>query len=136
MNLLESLKKEEQFTTSEKEVVSYLNHNLAYLPSMTIGEIAKNTYSSNATIIRICHKLNCNGFKEFKYQLVKELESNKFTKQSVDFTVPFDTCETTHEIMNNISSLYKESVDIIHAYLDPIEIEKIVDAIYNSKSNS
>ncbi|MEG0275800.1 MAG: MurR/RpiR family transcriptional regulator [Coprobacillus sp.] len=133
MSLLDSLKKEELFTLSEREVISYLVRNIEYIPSMTIGEIAEKTFSSNATIIRICHKVGCDGFKDFKYQLTKEIESNKYIQQTVDFTVPFDTCETTHEIMNNISSLYKESVDITHASLDPIEIERIVNTIYESK---
>lgn len=133
MSLLESLQKDDLFTLGERQVVSYLINNLTNLSSMTIGEIAKNTYSSNATLIRICHKLGCKGFKDFKYQLIKELESNKYTQQSVDFTVPFYPSETTHQIMNNISSLYKESVDIIHSCLDPLEIEKIVETICKSK---
>lgn len=133
MTLLDNLKEEKQFTIAERQVVAFINENLEIISAMTIGEVASKTNSSNASIIRICHKLGCHGFKEFKYQLVKSIESNKYIKQSVDFTTPFNNNETTFEIMNTVSSLYKESIDITHASLDPLKMEEIVDTIRNSK---
>lgn len=47
---------------------------------MNIAELASVTYTSNASIIRTCRKLNCSGFKELKQKLVQEIENQKHIK--------------------------------------------------------
>ncbi|WP_294580519.1 MurR/RpiR family transcriptional regulator [uncultured Thomasclavelia sp.] len=131
--LLEKLNDKNLFTESQMPITTFIHQNLHEVSQMTIGQLAKATYSSNATIIRICHKLGCEGFKEFKYQLTKELESNKFVKQSVDFTKPFYLSESDFEIINSLGSLYKETIDIINSSLDFKKLEQIVRIIHQSK---
>lgn len=133
MSLLEKLKDNQLFTKAQLPVVTYINEHSEEISKITIGQLAKKTYSSNATIIRICQKLGYPGFREFKYQLLKKLESNKFVKQSVDFTKPFYLSESDFEIINNLSSLYKETIDIINANLDLKQLETIVRVIYQAK---
>lgn len=115
MNLFEQ---RDLFTDVEWEVVQYIKDNIYKITLMNIGELAKATYTSNATILRTCRKLECDGFKEFKQRLIKEIESQKHMKQTVDFTIPFYSSETVLEIINNISNLYKESIDIINSSID------------------
>lgn len=133
MSLLEKLKDSQLFTKTQLPIVMYINEHIEEISKITIGKLAKQTYSSNATIIRICQKLGYPGFREFKYQLLKELESNKFVRQSVDFTKPFYLSESDFEIINNLSSLYKETIDIINAHLDLKQLETIVRIIYRAK---
>jgi DNA-binding MurR/RpiR family transcriptional regulator len=130
MTLLERLK-QDIFNENEQVIIDYINNNLIAVSSMTIGEIVKNTYSSNASIIRITHKLGCEGYKDFKYQLTKELESSKYAKQSIDFTVPFYTLEGTYDVIKNMSTLYKESIDIINASLNSQLIDEVIDVMYH-----
>ena len=84
MNLFEQ---RDLFTDVEWEVVQYIKDNIYKITLMNIGELAKATYTSNATILRTCRKLECDGFKEFKQRLIKEIESQKHMKQTVDFTL-------------------------------------------------
>lgn len=121
------------FTDVEWNVVQYIKENMYKITLMNIGELAKETYTSNATILRICRKLECNGFKELKRRLIKEIESQKHIKQTVDFTTPFYSSETVLEIINNISNLYKESIDIINSSIDIDVMEQIVKAICSAK---
>lgn len=133
MNLLNKLKEQSGFTNTERQVANYIYDNLDNIASMTIGELAKKTYSSNATIIRLCRKLKYQGFKDFKFQLAREIEDLKFTEQSIDFTIPFDTSESTLEIVNKISSLYKESIDIIRSSIQINNLDQIVSSICLAK---
>ena len=58
------------FTQSEKEISEYiLNHGDAIL-NMSIKELAKKTYTSPATIVRLCQKLNYKGYNDFKIELI------------------------------------------------------------------
>ncbi len=57
MSIMTQLEFELEFSESEKEIAKYiLNHGEAVL-SMSVKELAKHTYTSPATIVRLCKKL-------------------------------------------------------------------------------
>ena len=133
MSWIKLLDERKLFTDVEWKVVQYIKENISKITLMNISQLAKVTYTSNATILRTCRKLKCNGYKELKRRLIKEIESQKHIKHTVDFTIPFYSSETVLEIVNNISNLYKESIDIINANLDIDILEQIVKAIFSAK---
>lgn len=122
-----------KFTDVEWTIIEYIKENIHKVVLMNIGELANETYTSNASIIRTCRKLDCFGFKELKRKLVQEIENQKHLKQSVDFTTPFYTSESIIEITSHISNLYKESIDIINTSINPVILEKIIEDIYYAK---
>lgn len=124
--------KKNEFTDIEWEIIRYIKMNIHHVVSMNIAELAKETYTSNATIIRTCRKLNCSGFKELKQKLVKDIENQKHLKQSVDFTIPFYSSESIVEIVGHISNLYKESIDIINTSINPNILEKVIQTMYHA----
>nr|WP_318001061.1 MurR/RpiR family transcriptional regulator [uncultured Faecalibacillus sp.] len=125
-------KKRKEFTDVEWGIIEYIKRNIHHVTSMNIAELASVTYTSNASIIRTCRKLNCSGFKELKQKLVQEIENQKHVKQSVDFTVPFYSSESIVDIISHISNLYKESIDIINTGINPNILEKIIQTIYHA----
>lgn len=133
MILLEKLKTTNLFTKTEQQVVDYLLLNKDQIYNITIGSLAKKTYSSNASIIRICKKLGFSGFKDFKIALLLELESQKYITNSIDYSFPFSLSEPTDVIVNNLSSLYKDSIDIIISQFDIKAIENIAKCIIEAK---
>lgn len=120
-------------TKSEEEVLQYLNEHTEELSSVTIKEVAEATFTSNATIIRLCQKLGYQGFRDYKIAALKKTEARKYVKQSVDFTVPISKDENTADVILNMSNLYKESIDIVNASLKPSDIQKAVEMIYHAK---
>ena len=56
---------------SEFEVLTYITNNVGKVSKMTISDLAKETYVSTTTIIRLCKKLGYSGFSELKYELKK-----------------------------------------------------------------
>lgn len=131
--ILELLKQDDYFTNTELEVVRFIRNDITRIPLLNISDLADLTYSSNATIIRVCKKLNCKGFSDLKIKLVKEAESLKYIKQSVDFSAPFSITETTYDVINNMGSLYKETIDILNSNINIEELEKVIDIIYSSR---
>lgn len=64
--LIHKLKKQEDFSSSEKEVANYILEHPKEIINMSIREIAKKTYSSPTTILRLCRKVGMKGFQEFR----------------------------------------------------------------------
>ena len=131
--LLEMLKQDELFTNTELDIVRFIRNDITRIPDLTIGDLADLTYSSNATIIRVCKKMGCKGFSDFKMKLTKEAESQKYVKLSIDFTQPFSVYETTLDVMNSMGALYKETIDVINANIDVAELNEIIETIYSAK---
>ena len=50
------ISQENKYTETEKEVIDYLMNHLDLLEELSINDLAKKTYTSNATIIRLCRK--------------------------------------------------------------------------------
>ena len=106
MSLIDNLSNEKLFTKSEIEVINFIKENPNLVLNMTIGELANQTFSSNTTIIRICKKLGFNGFRDFKIEYLRNIESLKYLNNETDFTLPFQENEPTWQIINSISNVY------------------------------
>lgn len=71
--LLEKLREEKLFTSHEKTVADYILEHPRQVPSMSAEELADASYTSKATIVRLCQKLGLTGYQEFKIRLVEEM---------------------------------------------------------------
>ena len=60
------ISQENKYTETEKEVIDYLMNHLDLLEELSINVLAKKTYTSNATIIRLCRKTGYSGYKALK----------------------------------------------------------------------
>lgn len=132
MTVIEKLS-EDIFTDAEKQVVEYLFNHLDDLTTLSINDLAKYSFTSNATVIRVCHKVDLQGYRQLKLALLKELQTSKFVVNKVDYTTPFQSYETTEEIMQNMFSLYQESIGHIHSSIDINTLKKIAEAFVIKK---
>lgn len=127
------ISQENKYTETEKEVIDYLMNHLDFLEELSINDLAKKTYTSNATIIRLCRKTGYSGYKALKVDLIKEREANKYIVESVDYTTPFQFNETTEEIMKNMFSLYQESIKQVYSSLDIDVLKSMAYEIIHKK---
>ena len=107
MKILQQLK-ENHYTESEQQVIDYLLDHLEDLTLLSINDLAKKSYTSNATIIRLCHKVGYQGYRQFKLALLQELEANKYMVSQVDYTIPFQVNETSEQIIQNMFLFIKK----------------------------
>lgn len=132
MSLIEKLHNYDMFTDLELTVVHYINDNANRVIDMSINELVKNTFSSKSTIIRICKKLGFNGYKDFKIQLARSIESIKYVNNQVNYSIPFSYDESSQEIANSIASVYKNTINLINSELDISKLEEIADLLVES----
>lgn len=66
-----------QMTPAESEVVQYLLHNPEEAMELSVHELAERSFSSSATIVRMCRRLGFDGYKELRRSLQYELAVRK-----------------------------------------------------------
>lgn len=133
MAMLEKMQQSEKFTDTEKSVIQFFLEKGQDMDKMSIQEVAEKTYSSNASIIRLCRKLGYQGFREFKVAFIRELESKKFVVSHVDYSVPFNPQESTETIINRLYSLHKESMDAMQSALDIKELDMMAQYLLRAR---
>lgn len=133
MQILDEIQRNNTFTTTEKNIINYLLINKDSINALTINQLAKLTYSSNASIIRLCHKLGYSGYKTFKINLLKELEAQKYIIKTVDYNIPFDKNQTADQVVQSIFSLYSQSLPLIQTQLDTSTLSRVAQKIIQAK---
>lgn len=58
---------------TEQEIAEYLLRNPREIVDLSIHELARRTFSSSSSIVRLCHRLGFAGFKEFRKAMTMEL---------------------------------------------------------------
>lgn len=134
VGLQEKLESDAFHSTSDKQIASYILNHIGEIQSMSVQSLAKQCFVSVSTIVRFSRRLGYNGYKDFKNDLIRQMESGKYITKKVDFKSPFDLNKTRgDQIMNSLSSLYKETVDIIQTFTDSTVLQEIADCIQKSK---
>lgn len=72
---IESLK----LTATEVNIMNYIYHHIEHIDSITVNVIADKCHCSTAAIHRFVKKFNCDGFKEFKTELISGKKITKFS---------------------------------------------------------
>lgn len=127
------MKKRDRYSPVENDIINYILRNSDDVLEMTISQLAKATFSSNASIMRLSHKLGVKGFKEFKIVFAKELEKSRINKKNVDFNYPFSSQSNAHEVCNDISKLMQSSIEKCYQEIDVKTFRNVNKIILSSK---
>ena len=130
MSIMTQLEFELEFSQSEKQIAKYiLNHGEEVL-SMSVKELAKETYTSPATIVRLCKKIGLDGYNDFKIKYSAELQYDLHHTDRIDVNFPFSKDDSYPMICHKLSSLYQEVIADTIKLIDFTELNKIVDLLY------
>jgi DNA-binding MurR/RpiR family transcriptional regulator len=133
MLILERLQNE-KFSDSQQAVIDYILANANKIADMTIRQIAKASYTSNATLIRIAHKLNYSGWEEFKEDFIAEQEYLHSHFTSIDPNIPFDASDTLTSIAHKVAELKNEAVSDTLQLLDEDALHQAITMIAKAKT--
>ena len=111
MSLLKKLEIAENFSESEKSIAQYILQNSEEVLNLSTIQLAKKTYTSPATITRLCQKLDFKGYNDFKISLSANIQYVLSHQDSINANFPFDKNTNITHIVNNIAKLFKESID-------------------------
>lgn len=133
MSLLKKLELANHFSSSEKSIASYILNNTEEVLNLSTIELAKKTYTSPATIVRLCQKLDFKGYNDFKIALSANLQYILSHQKNINANFPFQKNTNLSHISNTIAKLYKESIDETLQLINEDILRKSVILLDNAK---
>ena len=120
---------------AEKRVADFVLQNSEQVINLTIEELAAESKTSYATIVRVCKRLGYSGYKEFKSNLISDVIYSRGVDDFItDQAINADT--TTAVIAEKIYALATSILDDGYRIMDPGIIDQAVDKIISAGSIS
>ena len=97
-------------SAAEKKLLELLTGHPDQVIGKSIYQLAELTYASPATIIRLCKKLGCRGYREFQQTLVYETALLKDSREiSMRDIIP---TASTEDIIHKVTQKNVEALEI------------------------
>lgn len=129
MLLIQKLNYFHGLTKNEELAAQYIYKNIDRIESISINDIASQTFTSPSTTVRLAQKLGFKGFKELKSKLMKEQRYLNNNKKDIDANKPFTAHDSLSSISMNIADLLSDSLHDTLNLIDYNELEKIINII-------
>lgn len=132
MNLIQKLKQPNYYSRVEQSIIDYILEYPDYVFSASSQELAAVTYTSSSSVVRLCQKLGCAGYNDFKIKYATGKEQHYFKEKYTDANFPFEKNDSIKTIANNISNLNIESIHETMSLLDEETYERAIDLLYHA----
>lgn len=126
--VLERLKAREGFTHQETAVADYILDQIESIQSMSSEELAKASYTSKATVVRLCKKVGMAGYQELKLQLVSEMVENIRVNQLLT-SEPVNDKSTYQDILDTLPKLYDKAITDARLCMDKNVMVRVFNRI-------
>lgn len=133
MKITTQLSEQIDFSNSEKVIADYILKHLDEVTSMSIQDLAKKTYTSTSSVMRLCTRLKLSGFKEFKLNLLQEGNEVSDKGALIDPNLPFSLDSSTAQIASSINKLTVQSINEAQNLLSISDLNKAASILYNAK---
>ena len=119
----------EQLKPSERKVAEYIMANPHEIVSISIQKLAELSGVSEATIVRLCQRLNMKGFQDLKLRVAGDLASSQLSGgyEEIRMEGPLE------QLMQSISNNNKQSIDDTLTVLSAEEVRKAADALSHAR---
>ncbi len=131
--ILDKLAAKKDFTHSEKEIAAYLLNHLSSSTQLSAYQLGQKTFTSKATVIRFCKKLNFSGYQAFKEQLALEV-NEKLKLELVLAKEPVTQQTTLTEIFTIVPTIYENTLTNINLAIDEVAFKRIISHLRKSAS--
>ena len=87
MGIIQQMKNQKTMTERERDICNYILEHPEKVESISSRELGHATFTSAASVTRLCQKLGMKGFPEFKIQFVRELQSGQMEELQEKVTI-------------------------------------------------
>lgn len=119
---------------AEKQLVMRLLKSPESVLRKSVKELARETYTSPATIVRLCKKLGCKGYKDFQNTLAYEVALFRESREIAFQKITRD--DTVEDIIYKVTRKNVESLETTRKLLEPKTIIQCVKLLETSRSVS
>lgn len=132
MNIFMQLKDQSNFSNSEKVLANYILQHPSEVLDMNLKALANACFVSNATIYRLCNKLELSGFSELKIRMTSALQSY-MKEDEFDYDFPIKDHQTHYEIICKLKEDYEKTLQSTQNLFELDELQRAVQAMYKAK---
>ena len=119
-------------SSAECDIIDYVLSNFREAAGKSIHELADKTYTSASTVVRLCKKLGCAGYREFQQALVYELAvSDKSNDIAVSGVISGDS---TEKVIEKVTSRNIASLELTKQLLEADAIDEGVSLMMEARS--
>ncbi|RAS76926.1 MurR/RpiR family transcriptional regulator [Priestia endophytica] len=129
-NKLESM---DSLSKSEEILAKFILREKENIESLSTKDLAKATYTSPSTAVRLSKKLGFSGWNELKEKYLEELHYLNQHFSNIDPNYPFDTNDTFINVAAKIGHLASESIEDTLSLLKHTELQKAVELLHKSQ---
>lgn len=124
MLIIEKLQNQKYMTVAEAGIASYLVAHGRDLKRYSTRDLADATYTSAATVVRLCKKLGFSGFNEFKDRFLEEQRFLEQREDAVDANFPFTKEDNAMRMANRIAQLHAQTIEDTMSLLHYRDLQK------------
>ena len=129
--IIEQLKAMDGFTNSEKAIADYLISTADNIFHFSAEELAKVTFTSKSTLLRLCKKVGCSSYRQFMHELEIELRERKNLQQLIE-KEPINEMSSYADIMDIIPSIYEKAIRETKINLDKNTMQRMINYLSNA----
>mgnify|MGYP005995984505 FL=1 len=118
-----------RFSKSDLKLVEVIKADPNSVIHMSIANLATRAQVSEPTVNRLCHKLGCQGYPDFKLRLAQELSSAAHL-----FVDNIGAQEESTVVINKILQSIHTSIESLATGLDPAALDAAANAICECRS--
>ncbi|NOU95717.1 SIS domain-containing protein [Paenibacillus sp. LMG 31456] len=120
----------DQLHPSERKTAEYILEHPREVVQYSVQKLAELSGVSEATVIRLCQKMNMKGFQELKLRIAGDLSSNQISTGGYE---EIRMGESIENIVQAVSNNNKQSIDDTVAVLSIDEVNKAVDVLSKAR---
>lgn len=121
------------YSDARRSIGAFVIQERANLYKYTINDVAENTFTSKATVVRFAKALGFDGWKEFMKAFIAEIKYEETHQNDVDANYPFTEKDSPEEIKEKIKNLQIQSIEDTADLLEIEMLEKATNYLLNAK---
>ena len=114
----------DEFFEAEKKIADYMMEHKAEVVDMTVGELARASGTSDATVSRFCRRCGFKGFHSLKLALAREVLEEEQMDRNVSNDI--DRGDLRQSLQNILANKVAELTETVNM-MDPANLEHILE---------
>lgn len=129
--LLKLREASDNLSPTERAVAEQILRSPNLVTELSIHDLAKRTFASSATIVRLCSHIGYSGYRAFRQAVSQELAVRSQLHKSEEKQI--EPMDTTEQIMDKITYRNILSLEQTRSLLDPEILQKCVDLMQKAR---
>jgi len=127
--IIEQLSYNKNLTETEKRIAKFLQDYPRVTINLSLDELSRECFVSQASIIRMCKKLGTKGFADFKIQLASELSTFALDGQQIPVDIPIYPNMSCDDIAKTFYNLSHQALEYTFNNLDMKAVKKAANLL-------